>query len=59
MPRILLLALVAFGITYVATPLVRKLAVRLGAVDRPNSRKVHRSLMPYLGGIAIYAGLLR
>jgi UDP-GlcNAc:undecaprenyl-phosphate GlcNAc-1-phosphate transferase len=57
-PRILILALAAFIITYGITPLVRKVAVRIGAVDRPNSRKVHRFLMPCLGGVAIYVGFL-
>lgn len=58
MSRVLILALAAFAITYGTTPLVRKFAVRIGALDRPNSRKVHRSLMPYLGGIAIYLGFI-
>lgn len=36
------------------TPLVKKLAFRLGATDRPNDRKVHQKIMPRLGGLVIY-----
>lgn len=38
-----------------AVPL-RRLALRLGIVDKPNPRKLHRSPMPLLGGLAIYCG---
>ncbi|RHW37262.1 undecaprenyl/decaprenyl-phosphate alpha-N-acetylglucosaminyl 1-phosphate transferase [Neobacillus notoginsengisoli] len=41
-----------------ATPLVIKLAVRIGAVDKPNERKVHQKLMPRLGGLAIFIGAI-
>ncbi|MCZ6688430.1 MAG: MraY family glycosyltransferase [Planctomycetota bacterium] len=37
------------------TPVARALAIRLGAMDRPGRRKVHRGAVPRLGGIAIYA----
>ncbi len=36
------------------TPLVRRLAFRVGAVDNPNDRKVHARIMPRMGGLAIY-----
>ena len=35
---------------------VRRLALHLGMVDQPNSRKLHQSPMPLLGGLAIYCG---
>lgn len=44
----------AFIIAYLITPLVIKLAPRVGAVDRPNLRKVHTRTMPRMGGLAIY-----
>ncbi|MBE3554851.1 MAG: undecaprenyl/decaprenyl-phosphate alpha-N-acetylglucosaminyl 1-phosphate transferase, partial [Thermicanus sp.] len=44
--------------TFLSTPLVKKLAVRIGAVDKPNARKVHHRLMPRLGGLSIYLGFL-
>lgn len=39
-----------------ATPLVRRLALALGAVDTPSGRRVHASRIPRLGGLAIIAG---
>ncbi|OPX88046.1 MAG: putative undecaprenyl-phosphate N-acetylglucosaminyl 1-phosphate transferase [Pelotomaculum sp. PtaB.Bin104] len=46
--------LLALGIALLVTPLVRKFAFKCGAVDCPNKRKVHKELMPRLGGLAIY-----
>lgn len=40
------------------TPLVIRLAIRLGVVDKPNKRKVHQRTMPRMGGLAIYASVL-
>lgn len=48
----------ALAITFALTPLVRRLAIKIGAVDRPDARKVHHGLIPRLGGLAIYAGCL-
>jgi UDP-GlcNAc:undecaprenyl-phosphate GlcNAc-1-phosphate transferase len=50
---------VAFLVTLIATPIMRKLAVMNGVVDRPNeARKVHRMPIAYLGGVAVYLGLM-
>ncbi|MFD1926835.1 glycosyltransferase family 4 protein [Sporosarcina siberiensis] len=49
---------VAFAASILLTPLVRKLAFRIGAVDRPNYRKVHASIMPRIGGLAIFGAFL-
>lgn len=47
----------ALIVTLLATPLVMRLAQRIGAVDRPdNKRKVHTRIMPRLGGLAIFIG---
>jgi len=48
--------LLALVVTFSITPLVKKLALKIGAVDRPNHRKVHQTVMPRLGGLAIYIG---
>ncbi len=58
MLKVLLGLLLAVGITLVATPWVRRQAFRWGAVDRPNARKVHKGVMPRLGGLAVYAGFV-
>lgn len=44
----------AMVITLATTPLVKKLAIRWGAVDQPDHRKVHTRIMPRMGGLAIY-----
>lgn len=40
------------------TPLVKKLAFKIGATDNPNHRKVHAKVMPRLGGLAIYISFI-
>lgn len=35
----------------------RKIAKKIGLVDKPNYRKYHRGLIPLVGGISVYAGL--
>ncbi|MBI4553672.1 MAG: hypothetical protein HY710_15515 [Candidatus Latescibacteria bacterium] len=40
------------------TPVVIRLAMLVGAVDQPNERKVHRHLMPRLGGVAVCVSFL-
>jgi UDP-GlcNAc:undecaprenyl-phosphate/decaprenyl-phosphate GlcNAc-1-phosphate transferase len=40
------------------TPVVRSLALRLGILDQPSSRKVHVNPVPLLGGVAIYAAFI-
>ena len=44
----------ALGISYLATPQVRKLAVRLNVMVQPGGRRVHTRPMPLWGGIAIF-----
>jgi len=48
----------AFVLTLVLTPIVRRLAPRWGLVDAPAERKVHTDPMPMGGGIAIFAGVM-
>jgi UDP-GlcNAc:undecaprenyl-phosphate GlcNAc-1-phosphate transferase len=50
--------MVALVITFVTTPVVRWFALKIGAVDQPNDRKVHASPTPTLGGFAIFLGIL-
>lgn len=50
---------VAFLVTLFATPLMRRLAVANGVVDRPTDpRKIHRAPVAYLGGVAVFLGLM-
>lgn len=54
--------LVAFaasaGVTFVVTPLVRRLSLGLGWIDHPSDRKVHPKPTPTAGGLAIFAGVV-
>jgi UDP-GlcNAc:undecaprenyl-phosphate GlcNAc-1-phosphate transferase len=53
---------VVFGIaalvTFVMTPLVRKAAIRVGAVVHPDARRVHSTPTPTLGGAAMLVAFL-
>ena len=50
-------AVVAFGLTTLVTPAVRRTALRLAWTDRPDGyRKLHKAPTPSAGGIAIFAG---
>lgn len=56
--------LVALIVTMVSMPLVRRLAVRLGAIDMPgvkgtdSERHLHSQPTPRMGGLAIFLGFL-
>lgn len=52
--------LATFGLTVLLVPWIKKLAFKVGAVDRPqeNSRKIHKKVMARGGGIAIYLAFL-
>lgn len=52
------LVLLAAAIAFLATPLARRLALRIGAVDEPDARRVHGAPVPRLGGLAVAAGVL-
>lgn len=58
MDSLLLIGASALLLAIGVTPLMRRLAVQTGAVDRPSARKIHTSPVPYLGGIAIYAAFI-
>lgn len=49
----------SFAVVSFLTPLMRSVAIKFGIVDSPNaSHKTHKNPVPYLGGIAIVAGIL-
>lgn len=54
----LVVGLIAAAVTFATTPAVRWFSVRVGAIDRPNDRKVHARPTPTLGGLALLLGLL-
>lgn len=49
---------IAFLITFLAIPVIIRVALEKKLVDVPDARKVHKTPIPSLGGIGIYAGFL-
>ncbi len=59
MAKFLLPMIVATLVTLTATPLVKMLAHKVGAIDIPkDDRRVHKTPIPRLGGLAIYFGFI-
>lgn len=51
--------LAAFLVTLVATPFVRLMAVQAGIIDKPDQqRKLHKYPVAYLGGLAVFLGIV-
>src|SRR5213592_966768 len=50
-------ALLAAAIVVLLTPAVGGMARLLGAVDRPEGRRLNRSTVPRLGGLALFFGI--
>ncbi|HEX4834678.1 MAG TPA: MraY family glycosyltransferase, partial [Trebonia sp.] len=49
--------IIAAAVTYLTTPLVRLLAIKIKAQHEPRSRDVHKAPTPLIGGLAMYAGM--
>ncbi|WP_298889092.1 glycosyltransferase family 4 protein [uncultured Serinicoccus sp.] len=56
MREFLMVLLTAAVVTYLATPLVRRMALRVGAITAVRDRDVHSVPIPRLGGVAMLAG---
>jgi UDP-GlcNAc:undecaprenyl-phosphate GlcNAc-1-phosphate transferase len=54
----LLVGLSAAVVTFLITGVVRRLAIRAGAIAVPRGRDVHTVPIPRLGGVAIYLGVV-
>ncbi|WP_375479630.1 glycosyltransferase family 4 protein [uncultured Jatrophihabitans sp.] len=52
----LLVACVAAIVTYLLTPLARRVAIRWRAVAKPRNRDVHAVATPRMGGVALFGG---
>ena len=53
-----LVLLVAAAVTYLLTPLVRRVAIVTHTMHEPRARDVHAKPTPLLGGLAMYGGLV-
>ena len=49
---------IALAVAYFLTPQVMNLAIKVGALDVHDERKVHKGLIPRMGGLAIYIGFV-
>jgi UDP-GlcNAc:undecaprenyl-phosphate GlcNAc-1-phosphate transferase len=58
MREYLLCLLAAIAVTYLLTPVVRKVALRYGFIAEVRDRDVHAETTPRLGGLAMVGGLL-
>ncbi len=58
MDNILLSSALAFLITFFAIPPIIKVAKDKKLFDEPDERKVHKSVIPTLGGLGIFAGFI-
>lgn len=58
MVKYLTLFFLSFCGSLAVTPWVRLLALRLGAIDRPSARKIHREPIPRLGGLAVFGSFV-
>lgn len=54
----LFIAAIAGGVTYLLTPLIRHLAIRIGAVGEVRARDVHTIPTPRMGGLAMMLGFV-
>jgi UDP-GlcNAc:undecaprenyl-phosphate GlcNAc-1-phosphate transferase len=48
----------ALLISFVTTPILRKVALRFGIVDNPGLRKIQKEPVPLLGGAAVYLAVV-
>ena len=58
MDNILLSAALAFLITFFAIPVIIQIAKSKKLFDEPDERKVHKTVIPTLGGLGIFAGFI-
>lgn len=50
---------VSFIVTIAATPIMRRIAISQGIIDRPDeARKQHKIPIAYLGGVGVFLGML-
>lgn len=54
MARFLPIGFLAILITLVLTPVIKRIAIRIGLVEYPDERRVHTAPLPLGGGVGIY-----
>ena len=57
---VMLALLVALVVSFLASPLVKNFAYKVGAIDVPkDARRMHKTPIPRLGGLAIFLGFMK
>ena len=56
--KILLMVILPFVIVVGIIPYIKKMAVKINAIDIPRTRHIHKKPTPKLGGLAIFFGFL-
>lgn len=56
--NIYLIILVTFIASLILVPISKRIANHIKALDYPNERKIHKKVMPRLGGLGIYGAFL-
>lgn len=52
--KFLIIVIITFAISLILTPIMTFVSKAIGAVDKPNARRVNKKPMPSAGGLAIY-----
>lgn len=54
----ILILIATFILSFILTPVVRFISFRVGAVDKPNARRINKVPMPSAGGLAIFLAFI-
>jgi UDP-GlcNAc:undecaprenyl-phosphate GlcNAc-1-phosphate transferase len=54
----ILVALISAAVTFLLTGVVRRVAIKIGAIANPRARDVHVAPIPRMGGVGIYLGVI-
>jgi UDP-GlcNAc:undecaprenyl-phosphate GlcNAc-1-phosphate transferase len=59
MSDIYILAIITALISFLSTPIVKKIAIKVNAIDTPkDARRIHKKPTPVMGGLAIYVAFV-
>ena len=56
--QILLMIFIPFIFVAAIIPIIKKIAIKVGAVANPGGRHIHKCVMPMMGGLGIFFGFL-
>ncbi len=54
--KYLIIPLLGFLVSYLLVPAVMAFAARIGMVDKPDERRIHKGIIPRGGGLAVFVG---